>query len=122
MILTFSHMMAVAAGGFAGANARYFLTRWINNRFQNDFPYGTLVVNLMGSFALGWIVGDGWSESMRLLLGTGFLGAFTTFSSLKVDCLRLLRNRKFALLVIYLLLTYGVGLGFAAAAFYMSNG
>jgi fluoride exporter len=115
------HAIAVAAGGIVGANARFFLTRWIANRFQNDFPYGTLCVNLVGSFALGWIIGDGWSESMRLLFGTGFLGAFTTFSTLKTDCLRLYRNRKFAVLTLYLLLTYGLGLGLAAAAFYINK-
>lgn len=122
MTMPVVHVLIVAAGGFVGANARFLLTRWITNRFQNEFPYGTLSVNLIGSYALGWIIGDGWSESMRLLFGTGFLGAFTTFSTLKTDCLRLFRQRKFALFTLYLLLTYGLGLGLAAAAFYMNKG
>ncbi|MFK7696174.1 fluoride efflux transporter CrcB [Paenibacillus sp. HJGM_3] len=119
MTMTLTHAAAVAAGGFFGANARYFATRWFHNRFQNDFPYGTLSINLIGSFALGWIVGHGWNESLRLLFGTGFLGAFTTFSTLKADCLRLYRSRKLGRLALYLVLTYGAGLGLAAAAYYM---
>ncbi|WP_127587600.1 fluoride efflux transporter FluC [Paenibacillus koleovorans] len=113
------NVTAIASGGFVGAIARFFIFRWFQHRFQNGFPYGTLTVNLLGSAALGAMVGAGWTDWPRLLLGTGFLGAFTTFSTLKADCLRLYRTRQFKALTAYLLLTYGLGIGLAAVFFWL---
>ena len=82
-------LIYVGAGGFLGANARYLLTLWADGLLQarwGVFPYGTLVVNLLGSFGLAlfgtWFAArTGLSPHLRLLVGAGFFGAFTTFST-----------------------------------------
>ena len=78
----------VGVGGFIGANARFVLARWIGLLIDTRFPLGTFVVNISGCFALG-VVGTlvlqrlvPNSDALRLAVGVGFLGAFTTFSTL----------------------------------------
>ncbi|MDD4160096.1 MAG: fluoride efflux transporter CrcB [Synergistaceae bacterium] len=87
--------MAVAIGGALGACARYFVSQWAASRLGADFPYGTLLVNVVGCFLLGLfltlateriIVNPYW----RLLVAVGFLGSLTTFSSFSYETLRLL--------------------------------
>ena len=81
----------VGVGGFAGANARFILARGIGTLFETRFPLGTFIVNMSGSFLLG-VLGTiialkvmPNSEAMRLALGVGFLGAFTTFSTFEFE-------------------------------------
>ena len=89
--------LLIALGAAAGANARYLIGVWAGNRLGADFPYGTLIVNLVGSFVLGFLLTLGTgrlqlSPEARLLLAVGFLGSFTTFSSYTVESLNLLRE------------------------------
>lgn len=95
-------MLLVGTGGFLGANARYILTAWFAVRVEKwlgwtNLPYGTLFVNVTGSFLLA-IVGvmiarEGrWSETTRLLIGTGFFGAYTTFSTYANESVGLIRQ------------------------------
>lgn len=111
------HGMLVGIGGFAGAIARYFVSRAAAKRFQSAIPYGTLTVNLIGAFSLGVVAGAEAPDAVRLLVGTGFLGAFTTFSTLKTDSLRLLTEKRAAAFWVYLALTYTLGLALAFAGY-----
>jgi CrcB protein len=83
--------LLVGIGGFLGANARFVVARLVGSLFETRFPLGTFVINIAGSFllgALGTIVAQRispHSEAMRLALGTGFLGAFTTFSTFEFE-------------------------------------
>ena len=83
--------LLVGLGGFIGANARFVVARLVGTLFETKFPLGTFVINVTGSFllgALGTLVAQKVmpnSESMRLALGVGFLGAFTTFSTLEFE-------------------------------------
>jgi CrcB protein len=77
----------VGLGGFIGANARFVVARLVGAMFETRFPLGTFVINISGSFLLG-VLGTivtqkalPNSESMRVALGVGFLGAYTTFST-----------------------------------------
>jgi CrcB protein len=77
----------VGLGGFIGANARFVVARLVGAMFETRFPLGTFVINISGSFLLG-VLGTivtqkvlPNSESTRLALGVGFLGAYTTFST-----------------------------------------
>ena len=83
----------VGLGGFLGANARYFVAGWVATRVGSIFPYGTLLINATGSFALGVLMGLAEtsivSPTIRLGLGIGFLGAYTTFSTFSYETLRL---------------------------------
>jgi fluoride exporter len=86
----------VGLGGFAGANARYLLGIWVATRFGPMFPYGTFIINVTGSFILGIIMGlldaHVLAPAVRLSLGIGFVGAYTTFSTFTYETLRLVES------------------------------
>jgi CrcB protein len=88
--------LLVSLGGVLGANARYWISIWAAGRFGTEFPYGTLVANVTGSFLLGLFFGvlvSGFSSdpSMQLVIATGFLGAETTFSTFAYETIALIR-------------------------------
>jgi fluoride exporter len=84
-------------GGVAGALSRYHTTRLIQRRFAPSFPLATALINIAGSFLLGWLYGalgaepSAWGHATLLLFGTGFCGAFTTFSTFAFETLSLWR-------------------------------
>ena len=91
----------IGVGGFFGAVARYGVSTWFTARWGLVFPYGTLFVNLSGSFALCLIIavlGRGLDVApyLRLALTVGFLGSYTTFSTLSADALLLFENGQVA--------------------------
>lgn len=90
-------MLLVGLAGALGAVSRFGLERAISSRRWVRFPLGTLVVNLTWSFALGLVVGfaatHGLDPSVRRVLGPGFLGAYTTFSTYAFECLTLIGTR-----------------------------
>ncbi|MBV8056872.1 MAG: fluoride efflux transporter CrcB [Deltaproteobacteria bacterium] len=101
-------MLWVGLGGFVGANARYLLGGWVASRLGTTFPYGTYVVNVSGSFILGFFLafaGDrAWvAPSLRLLFAVGFVGAYTTFSTFEYESIRLLQERGLLLAGLYLI-------------------
>ena len=78
--------LAIGAAGFLGAIARFLIGRGVTQIFPTRFPLATLIINISGSFILGWFVSYtaqryGVSETMRLAIGAGFVGAYTTFST-----------------------------------------
>jgi CrcB protein len=79
--------------GAVGAPARYLLDDAISSRTQGVFPWGTLAINVSGSFLLGLLTGlalfHGFPATPRLILGTGFCGAYTTFSTFTYETVRL---------------------------------
>jgi len=87
----------IALGGAIGACLRYFCTTTIDSLFGKNMPFGTLTVNIVGSFALACLYGlierhDISDSPYRALLGVGLLGAFTTFSTFSIETLTLLEN------------------------------
>lgn len=104
----------VAVGGFFGAISRFGVSQWVNWRLSPAFPVGTLVVNLLGALLLGVLIGSGIGDSWQKLLGTGFMGAFTTFSTFKLESIQLGTHRRWKSLVIYLAVSYigGIFLAF----------
>ena len=87
----------IAAGGATGACLRYFVTTSVDSLFGKHMPFGTLTVNVVGSFALALLYGvieryDLNDSPYRALIGVGLLGAFTTFSTFSVETLTLLEN------------------------------
>ena len=76
----------ISLGAIAGANARYFLSRWAAKTFSTSFPAGTLLINLSGSLLLGFFMAWTTERALvdprwRLLVAIGFCGSYTTFSS-----------------------------------------
>lgn len=89
------NLLLVAVGGALGAVARYGVgigaSRWLGLAF----PWGTLAVNVIGGFAMGWLaarVGPE-QETLRLALGVGVLGGFTTFSAFSLETVRLMEHQ-----------------------------
>lgn len=118
--------LLVGLGGFIGANARYLAARWIGEIVEGRFPLGTLLINVSGSFLLGLLgavvaqkaVPN--ADALRLALGVGFLGAFTTFSTFEYETHALIEDGVWltALTNIFLSLFLGlvaVRLGIVAA-------
>lgn len=106
----FLSLQLVVIGGFFGAIFRYLIAKRMSKRFQNYMPYGTLTVNLVGSFFLGVVIAKDVSNNVLLLAGTGFLGAFTTFSTLHVELMQMLLKYEWVKFIVYSCLTYGLGL------------
>lgn len=83
------------AAGLA-APARYLLDGWVEERTEGDFPLGTLVVNLLGCFVLGVVTGlgihHGLGDDARTVVGSGGMGAFTTFSTVTYETVRLVEE------------------------------
>jgi fluoride exporter len=87
----------VGLGGMLGAMARYALSGWVSDATTGRFPYGTLVVNLIGSFVIGFFLvlaleRFSWSPDLRIFFAVGFLGAFTTFSTFSYETVELMRG------------------------------
>ena len=104
--------LLVALGAGLGAPARYLLDQMIPK--AKGIPWATLLVNTLGSFILGWIIlrGTSWS----LLLGTGFAGAFTTWSTFAMETHNLLADRKLFSAFFNISATLILGIGAAVMA------
>ncbi len=103
----------VGIGGALGSIARLICSRWLGLTV-NGFPLGTLFVNWLGCFLIGccwaFLKADPKYSSMRLLLITGFLGGFTTFSSFGWESLQLFTEGKWKLALSYILLSNVIGI------------
>jgi CrcB protein len=102
--------LLICLGGATGTAARYGISVWAREAFGPVFPWGTLIVNVVGSFLLGVIMVLGLnttliSPTMRLALGTGVMGGFTTYSSFNYETLALLQGRAHRLAALNLAVT-----------------
>ena len=113
--MTPAMITAVAAGGAIGATGRYVVTVLSTRLLGHEFPWGTVIVNVVGSFAMGALItylALKWSASQeaRALLVTGVLGGFTTFSTFSLDFATLYERRHPIIAVIYALGSVGLGI------------
>jgi len=106
VLAAFPPVLLVALGGGAGAALRFLLGGWAATAFGPSFAWGTWIVNILGSFLLGMLAGylmrletDG--EGVRLLLGVGLLGGFTTFSTLSIELVAMLNRGEMGLAAAY---------------------
>jgi len=116
--------LLVALGGAVGSVARYLAVTAAERTFGTEFPWGTFAVNVAGSFAIGAIMAAiaGWfdgSADLRVLLVTGFLGGFTTFSAFSFEMLQLMQRQAYVAAFAYatgsvLLSLLAAFLGYAA--------
>lgn len=121
-ISTFTLYAFVALGGASGACLRFFISQMVLNLLGKGFPFATLLVNISGSLTMGLLYGlieQGVLEVSvyRTLIGIGFLGAFTTFSTFSLDTLLLIQQGDVIKAMTNIVLN--VGLCILAAAFGM---
>jgi CrcB protein len=99
--------LAISMGAIAGALSRYYITFWFTQKFGTAFPYGTFFINLTGCFAMGFFITLAMERAalitpeVRLMVATGFLGAYTTFSTYGLDTANLMRDRSFTAASLY---------------------
>lgn len=99
--------IAISLGAIAGALCRYYLSLWFVQRFGTYFPYGTLFVNITGSFLMGVFITLTFervlmlSPEVILLISVGFLGSYTTFSSYELDSIKLINQGKIIAMGLY---------------------
>lgn len=107
----------VALGSALGAPARYLLDRLIQSRHERVFPWGTLVINVTGCFALGVLTGFSAQHvvdaRLMVAVATGFLGSYTTFSTFTWETMRLVEDAAFLTAAANVVLSTGVGLAAA---------
>jgi CrcB protein len=111
--------LLVALGAAVGAPLRYHLDRSLQRRADSAFPVGTLVVNVCGSFVLGVLLATTTSTDARALLGIGFCGAFTTWSTFGYETARLAEDGARWLAGANVVATLGLGLTAAALGWWL---
>ena len=99
-------LILVACGGAFGACLRYLVGRWALVTLGAGLPFGTWTVNIAGSFAMGLLAGwltriDAGGEDLRLLLGVGVLGGFTTFSAFSLEVFTMINRNEIGLAAAY---------------------
>lgn len=101
------HPIAISLGAVAGALSRYYITLWFANRFGTAFPYGTFFINITGCLAMGFFITLAFERvatigpEVRLMVATGFLGSYTTFSTYGLETNVLWRDRSYSIAAFY---------------------
>ena len=120
-----TRLLLVCLGGAFGTGARYLIGAWAARTWGPRFPFGTLAINLIGSFLLVLILYLSTqarliSDDLRVILGTGVLGGFTTYSTFNYEVLRFFQEGAYGAAAVYLTATVGgclaAGVGAVALA------
>lgn len=106
---TLTKILAVAIGGAFGATARYGVNLLLANVLA-PFPFATFIINVTGSFLIGFLLFKfEANETLRLLLVTGFLGAYTTFSTFEYETFQLTQSKQLLTAFLYVSLSFALG-------------
>jgi CrcB protein len=129
MMMSWQTILAIGSGGFIGAVLRAYLNGVISHKMPHDIPFGTLGVNLFGSFIMGLLIAyfmysTVFSLHAKSFLSTGILGALTTYSTFAVESFLLLHSGQIALALANISLNafgsiFMAGGGFYIAKFYL---
>ena len=114
-------VLLVALGAAIGAPLRYLSDRAIQARQDSVFPWGTFTVNVVGSLLLGFLIGLPVDSALTALLGTGFCGALTTYSTFSYETLKLARSGARLLAVANAVGSVLAGLGAAYVGLLLSQ-
>lgn len=115
-----SILLSIFLGGGLGSLLRFLISEQTNRLFLSSFPFGTIVVNVLGAFLMGLVVSYfadkvNISQNIKMFLTIGFLGGFTTFSTFNLDFYQLFSNGEILASLLYLFVTFT----FTVIAFYL---
>ena len=115
-----SILLSIFLGGGVGALLRFLICEQTDRLFLSSFPFGTIVVNVLGAFLMGLVVSYfadkvNISQNIKMFLTIGFLGGFTTFSTFNLDFYQLFSNGEILASLLYLFVTFT----FTVIAFYL---
>jgi fluoride exporter len=104
----------VGMGGCLGSILRFWVSTYIGSRIGTRFPYGTLVVNITGSFLVGLVLAfltarTEWGSNWRYLIPIGFIGGYTTFSAFEYETLRTIQDGQMGLGLLYMATSVIIG-------------
>ena len=115
-----SILLSIFLGGGVGALLRFLISEQADRLFLSSFPFGTIIVNVLGAFLMGLVVSYfadkvNISQNIKMFLTIGFLGGFTTFSTFNLDFYQLFSNGEILASLLYLFVTFT----FTVIAFYL---
>lgn len=115
--------LMVALGALVGAPARYLTDQVVQARHRTGFPFGTLIVNLVASFVLGLVVGASaqLSPEVAALIGTGFCGALSTYSTFGYEVMRMSGDGRRRLAALNVAISVAGGVGMAALGWWVGT-
>ena len=116
----------VGLGSFVGGALRYLISTWMKNACSQSFPWGTLMVNLVGCFLIGVIFAlfsrfSSTSHTWCLLLTTGLCGGFTTFSTFANESLQMLQNSQWGGFITYVSISVIAGISLTALGYWVGK-
>lgn len=112
-------LVGIAIGGAAGALGRGLLTRLLKRHLPEEFPFATLIVNLIACFAAGTVMPFATNDALYLALTVGFLGGFSTLATMNFEAVSLFATHRYKYCFSYLAITYASTLGAAALGFFL---
>jgi len=123
-MMSWQTLLAIGSGGFLGAISRAYLNGLISSKVPHELPFGTLGVNLIGSFIMGLLVSyfmysTLFSVHMKSLLTTGFLGALTTYSTFAIESFLMLQAGSITLAFLNMSLNLFGTIFMAGSGFYL---
>jgi len=120
-------LILIFIGGGLGSVLRFIIGHYVSKKVESGIPWGTLIVNILGSFLLGAIIGYvdkmNWTSSQYIVFFTiGFCGGFTTFSTFSIENAMLIKNGDWVLFLSYTLLSIIIGILTAFGGFLLLKG
>lgn len=111
-------MFLIASGGFFGAIARFLISEEFRKKTKH-YPLATMIVNLLGSFLIGVFMSLNASEQMTFLIGLGFLGAFTTFSTFSVNVIQLYKEGRYLITFLFIVINFVGSIGLCLIGYFL---
>ncbi len=120
------HILLVGIGGFVGSVLRHLTYLWLDKKYEGLYPWSTFSVNMIGSLVLGILVGlmvksNTVSSEVRLLLGVGLCGSFTTFSTFSMENMSMIQQKEVVTMLIYTVTSLVLGTLMAFGGYWLGK-